>query len=238
MFYIAAMPLPDTMFCAQQIDIAQELPDILKNFTKAAVRTQPEDLLLWSAAYFTALSKGERLPVKDRLELNVTHKTDSAMTPGLLKTLHKQLSIRETCSEEELREKWRGLCLPTDQLETLLSLGSFGSDIDWMEFFALGCSSLGETLISSLKVACELLTEDEEGGPARIPFDIFVKLYTYLAHLEGDMPQDHIDNFLGSRPKCRCCVDVCWCACVNMLLEIKPSSLHLRAIMSLQQRCY
>ncbi|XP_077951926.1 ropporin-1-like protein isoform X3 [Gasterosteus aculeatus] len=139
-----AMPLPDTMFCAQQIDIAQELPDILKNFTKAAVRTQPEDLLLWSAAYFTALSKGERLPVKDRLELNVTHKTDSAMTPGLLKTLHKQLSIRETCSEEELREKWRGLCLPTDQLETLLSLGSFGSDIDWMEFFALGCSSLGE----------------------------------------------------------------------------------------------
>ncbi|XP_077951885.1 ropporin-1-like protein isoform X4 [Gasterosteus aculeatus] len=86
-----AMPLPDTMFCAQQIDIAQELPDILKNFTKAAVRTQPEDLLLWSAAYFTALSKGERLPVKDRLELNVTHKTDSAMTPGLLKTLHKQI---------------------------------------------------------------------------------------------------------------------------------------------------
>lgn len=55
-----------------------------------------------------------------------------------------------------------------------------------------------QTLISSLKVACELLTEDEEGGPARIPFDIFVKLYTYLAHLEGDMPQDHINNFLGS----------------------------------------
>ncbi|KAM8822803.1 ropporin-1-like protein isoform 2-T2 [Spinachia spinachia] len=192
------MPLPDTMFCAQQIDIPQELPDILKNFTKAAIRTQPEDLLLWSAAYFTALSKGECLPVKDRLEMNVIHKTDSGMTPGLLKTLHKQLSIRETCSEEELREKWRGLCLPTVQLENLLSLGSFGSDIDWMEFFALGCSSLGGTLMSSLKVACELLTEDEEGGPARIPFDTFIKLYTYLAHLDGDMPQDHIDNFLRS----------------------------------------
>ncbi|XP_037312013.1 ropporin-1-like protein [Pungitius pungitius] len=192
------MPLPDTMFCAQQIDIPQELPDILKSFTKAAIRTQPENLLLWSTAYFTALSKGERLPVKDRLEMNVTYKTDSRMTPGLLKTLHKQLSIRETCSEEELREKWRGLCLPTVELETLLSLGSFGSDINWMEFFALGCSSLGVTLMSSLKVACELLTEDEEGGPARIPFNTFVKLYTYLAHLEGDMPQDHIENFLRS----------------------------------------
>jgi len=39
--------------------------------------------------------------------------------------------------------KWKGLCLPMDQLEALLSLGSFGSAIDWMEFFALGCSALG-----------------------------------------------------------------------------------------------
>ncbi|XP_040922301.1 ropporin-1-like protein [Toxotes jaculatrix] len=193
------MPLLDTMYCAQQIRIPPELPDILKNFTKAAIRTQPKDLLLWSAAYFSALSKGECLPVKDRLEMNVaTQKTDTGLTPGLLKTLHKQLSPKQTCSKEELQKKWKGLCLPVDQLETLLSLGSFSSEIDWMEFFALGCSALGGTLMSSLKCACEILTEDEEGGAARIPFDTFVKLYTYLAHLDGDMPQDHIDNFLSS----------------------------------------
>ncbi|XP_029385386.1 ropporin-1-like protein [Echeneis naucrates] len=193
------MPVFDTMYCAQQINIPPELPDILKNFTKAAIRTQPKDLLLWSAAYFSALSEGECLPVKDRLEMNVaTQKTDTGLTPGLLKTLNKQLSPRQSCSKEELQKKWRGLCLPMDQLETLLSLGSFSSDIDWMEFFALGCSALGGTLMSSLKVACEILTEDEEGGAARIPFDTFVKLYTYLAHLDGDMPQDHIDNFLSS----------------------------------------
>lgn len=50
MFYIAAMPLPDTIYCAQQINIPPELLDILKNFTKAAIRTQPKDLLVWSAA--------------------------------------------------------------------------------------------------------------------------------------------------------------------------------------------
>lgn len=44
-----AMPLPDTMFCAQQIHIPPELPDILKQFTKAAIRTQPVDVLQWSA---------------------------------------------------------------------------------------------------------------------------------------------------------------------------------------------
>lgn len=43
------MPLPDTMFCAQQIHIPPELPDILKQFTKAAIRTQPADVLQWSA---------------------------------------------------------------------------------------------------------------------------------------------------------------------------------------------
>ncbi|XP_038581953.1 ropporin-1-like protein isoform X2 [Micropterus salmoides] len=193
------MPLPDTIYCAQQINIPPLLPDILKNFTKAAIRTQPKDLLLWSAAYFSALSKGECLPVKDRLEMNVaTQKTDTGLTPGLLKTLHKQLSAGQTCSKEELQKKWKGLCLPMDQLETLLLLGSFGSDIDWMEFFSLGCSALGGTLMSSLKFACEILTEDEEGGAARIPFNTFVKLYSYLAHLDGDMPQDHIDNFLSS----------------------------------------
>ncbi|XP_074549838.1 ropporin-1-like protein [Halichoeres trimaculatus] len=193
------MPLPDTMYCAQQINIPPDLPDILKNFTKASIRTQPKDVLMWSMAYFNALSKGECLPVKDRLEMNVaTQKTDTGLTPGLLKTLHKQLSQEQTCSKEELQKKWKGLCLPVEQLEILLFLGSFDSDIDWLEFFALGCNALGGTLISSLKFACEILTEDEEGGAARIPFTTFTKLYTYLAHLDGDMPQKHVDNFLSS----------------------------------------
>ncbi|KAK2859346.1 hypothetical protein Q5P01_003966 [Channa striata] len=206
------MPLPDTMYCAQQINIPPELPDILKNFTKAAIRTQPKDLLLWSAAYFNALSKGECLPVKDRLEMTVaTQKTDTGLTPGLLKILHKQifsqkqsttptdqLSLEQTCSKEELQKKWASLCLPKEQLESMLALGGFTSEIKWLEFFALGCSNLGGTLMSSMKFACEILTEDEEGGAARIPFSTFVKLYTFLARLDGDIPQEYIDNFLRS----------------------------------------
>lgn len=44
------MPPPETIFCAQQIKIPPELPDILKQFTKAAIRTQPYDVLQWAAA--------------------------------------------------------------------------------------------------------------------------------------------------------------------------------------------
>ncbi|XP_034020926.1 ropporin-1-like protein [Thalassophryne amazonica] len=192
------MPLPDTMYCAEQINIPPELPDILKNFAKAAIRTQPRDLLQWSQAYFSALANGEPLPVKDQLEVNVaTQESDTGLTPGLLKTLHKQLSHRQTCSKEDLQKKWRALCLPRVQLEMLLSLGDFGSDISWMEFFTLACSGLGGTIITALKFACEILTEDEEGGPARIPFSTFVQMYTYLAHLDGDITQEHMDSFLG-----------------------------------------
>ncbi|XP_017309173.1 ropporin-1-like protein [Ictalurus punctatus] len=193
------MPLPDTMYCPQQIDIPPELPDILKQFTKAAIRTQPPDVLQWSAAYFTALSEGEPLPVKDRMETSVkTQKTDTALTPGLLKVLHKQLSSKKDVSKEELEQKWKGLCLPAEQLNTLLTLGNFSTEVDWMHFFALGCSALSGTIISALKFACEILSEDPEGGAARIPFHTFIELYTYLAQLDGDIPQDEIDSFLSS----------------------------------------
>ncbi|XP_072306726.1 ropporin-1-like protein [Eucyclogobius newberryi] len=193
------MPLPDTMYCSQQILVPPELPDLLKQFCRAAIRTQPKDVLLWSAAYFAALSKGEALPVKDRLELNVaTQKTDTGLTQSLLKTLHAQLGSRETCSMEDLQDKWKGLCLPMEKMQVLLSLGNFTSHIVWMDFFALGCSALGGTLMSSLKIACEILSEDEEGGAAQIPFSTFVQLYTYLAHVDGDLTENQVHNFLRS----------------------------------------
>ena len=48
---LAEMPhLDEPYYCSQQINIPPELPDILKQFTKAAIRTQPKDVLAWSAA--------------------------------------------------------------------------------------------------------------------------------------------------------------------------------------------
>lgn len=111
------MPHPDEpYYCSEQIQIPPALPDILKQYTKAAIRTQPTDLILWSAKYesrldlkkfkikfilfhfldryFRCLAKGEIPPVKERLEIPVaTQKTDSGLTIGLIKTLHKQVIV-------------------------------------------------------------------------------------------------------------------------------------------------
>lgn len=46
-----------------------------------------------STSYFTALSNGERLPVKDTA--TATQATaDNTLTPGLLKILHEQVLVR------------------------------------------------------------------------------------------------------------------------------------------------
>ncbi|XP_054048811.1 ropporin-1-like protein isoform X5 [Rissa tridactyla] len=191
------MPLPETMFCAQQIKIPPELPDILKQFTIAAIRTQPRDVLQWAAAYFSALSKGEPLPVKERIEMPLaTEKTDAGLTPGLLKILHKQLSPKGMVNVAELKEKWKHLCLPEEQLNAILQLGSFGEEVEWMKFLALGCSMLGKSLLSSMKQACEILTRDPEGGAARIPFETFSFLYSYLASIDGEIPEEKTESFL------------------------------------------
>ncbi|KAM6318394.1 ropporin-1-like protein [Aegotheles albertisi] len=188
------MPLQETMFCAQQIKIPPELPDILKQFTKAAIRTQPQDVLQWAAAYFSALSKGEPLPVKERIEVPLA--PGASLTPGFLKTLHKQLSPKGTVNVAELREKWKHLCLPEEELNAILQLDSFSEEVEWMKFLALGCSVLGESLLSSMKHACEILTKDPEGGAARIPFETFSFLYSYLASIDGEIPEEKTEAFL------------------------------------------
>ncbi|XP_071955488.1 ropporin-1-like protein [Antedon mediterranea] len=183
------------MYCSQQINIPPELPDILKQFTKAAIRTQPTDVLQWSSAYFNALSSGETPPVKERLEMPVaTQKTDTGITPGILSVLNRQLGPKKMCTLTELEKKWRDMCLPKEKLYSLIQLGSFGEDIEWLKFFGLACSALGGNITTAMKTVCEILTRDAEGGAARIPFERFKELYTYLAQIDGEISEEQTES--------------------------------------------
>lgn len=74
------------------ISVPPKLPVILKQFCKAAIRTQPYDLLKWSTAYFSALAEGSEPPSKTRLEYPLeTAANGSCLTFGLLKVLLRQL---------------------------------------------------------------------------------------------------------------------------------------------------
>lgn len=66
----------------------------------------------------------------------------------------------------ELKEKWKHLCLPEEQLNAILQLGNFGEEVEWMKFLALGCSMLGKVrmftaraLISKCKLSYVIIYE-------------------------------------------------------------------------------
>ena len=55
-----------------------------------------------------------------------------------------QLGPRKTVPLSVIEEKWSDLSLPKEQFDELVRIGSFsGSNVEWLKFFALGCSSLG-----------------------------------------------------------------------------------------------
>jgi hypothetical protein len=45
-----------------------------------------------------------------------------------------------------------------------------------------------------MKTVCEILTADPEGGAARIPFQLFKDIYTYLAQIDGEISQTQINE--------------------------------------------
>lgn len=81
----------DQVFCSNQIVIPPTLPSILKKYAKAAIRTQPYDLLVWSAAYFRAMSIGGTPPVKPRLEYPLPE--NRTLTLGYVKLLVYQVRL-------------------------------------------------------------------------------------------------------------------------------------------------
>ncbi|KAM6161653.1 ropporin-1A [Erethizon dorsatum] len=92
---------------------------------------------------------------------------------------------------------WKVLNLPTDLFNSVMNVGRFTEEIEWLKFLALACSSLGVTIAKTLKIICEVLSCDHAGGPARIPFSTFQFLYTYIAEVDGEISASHVNRMLN-----------------------------------------
>ncbi|KAJ8890484.1 hypothetical protein PR048_009993 [Dryococelus australis] len=176
--------LLEDIFCSEQINIPPMLPKILKDFCKAVIRTQPYDLLKWSAMYFRALSEGKKPPVKERLEYPSYHNS-VGVTRGYLKIIINAFRQQERVRKDDMVFLWRGMALDEDILANIFRLGNFAEVFDLQEFVAVIAGYLSLSLRDTMILLCELLTDDPEGGLAKIPFDTFCKLYTFLANIEG-----------------------------------------------------
>lgn len=185
-------------YCSAQINIPPEFPEILKQFTKSAIVTQPKDVLAWAAGYFRALANNETPPVKQRIELpTVTQKFDSGLTPGNLRILNKQLGPKKTVPIETILEHWQVLHLPKETFDEISRIGNFTGDVYWLNFFAIAISHINENLTESMKLVCEQLTADPEGGAAKIPMQLFVDLYKYLVKIDGEISDNTVETALN-----------------------------------------
>nr|CAI5859972.1 unnamed protein product [Callosobruchus analis] len=174
--------LGEQMYCSEQISIPPLFPYLLRQYAKAAIRTQPSDLLKWSTAYFRCLSLDIPPPVKPRLEYPIP-KDFCGITPGWLKALLYQLQNNQTVSFKILWDRWTGACLEHKTLIQILCLGGFtdAGAIPWLKFVGLCAAHLTEDLTHTMMLICEIITEEPEGGSAMISLEIFmVGLYTSI----------------------------------------------------------
>ena len=180
-------------YCCQQIQIPPQLPNILKAYTKGAIRTQPRDLLQWSGAYFRAMANGETPPVKDRLEYPVIE-APSGLSRGLLRVLHKQLKDKPRCTAPILKEKWKGICLNPADVDTLLQTSNIGEDFLWLNFVIVAAETIARNnVLETMTIVCEVMTDQPDGVDPYIPFTTWFEMYVFLAK-RANVPMDRVQQ--------------------------------------------
>lgn len=204
----------EPLYAGEQIHIPPELPEVLKQFTKAAIKTQPDNTYLWAAQYFEALAGGKQPPVKSRLVLQRTHVTEGAEgeeaegyddddSEGYddLEDDYDDVTIDKL---DELAEKLRGgpgevaestivdVCgavgFPQLIVEDVFNVGKFSSDrCNWAHFVTLACASLPDTgdLLGSMKVAVGVLGDD-----GAMSLSAFSESYGVLADLDPHITEE------------------------------------------------
>ncbi|XP_072841151.1 ropporin-1 isoform X2 [Pogona vitticeps] len=142
------------------------------------------------------MARGETPPVRERPD-RVPLSNYAELTPELLKVLHQRVGGRLIVHVDELAQMWKVLNLPTDLFDSVMNVGRFTEEIEWLKFLALACSSLGVTIAKTLKIICEVLSNENDSGPPRIPFSTFQFLYTYIAEVDGEISASHVSRMLN-----------------------------------------
>ncbi|XP_058813477.1 uncharacterized protein LOC131677600 [Topomyia yanbarensis] len=187
------MVLLAEIYCPEQIVIPENFNNVLKAYAKAVIRTQPYDLLRWSAAYFRCMALERTPPVKPRYEPEA-HR--GKLTTGALRTLIDQLGKGFFVQKRYLFEKWQGLCLPEEELLNILSLLRTldWTHLHWLKIVAIFIGLLSDSLVRTAEMICELLTEEPEGGPSPVPLWMFKECFLTVARLDCGSVQTFVDG--------------------------------------------
>ncbi|XP_044763429.1 uncharacterized protein LOC123320240 [Coccinella septempunctata] len=184
------MDATEDLYCAEQISIPPTFPYLLRQYAKAAIRTQPVDLLKWSTTYFRCLALNCPPPVKTRLEYPIPDDWHG-LTPGWVKSLYLQIHPSSTVEFKVLWDRWMGSCQQHEQLIQILCLGGFKDPmaVPWLKFIGLCASMISASLTQTMIMVCEILTEEPDGASASITLEKFLTVYKFLAAIDASKDQ-------------------------------------------------
>lgn len=161
------------------IEVPSYLPKMLVEWSKAAVRTQPSDLLQWSTIYFRMKANGEYPPVKPYLDTPDLILGPGGLTPNTLRALSITLS-NELETYEKIEKMWNILSLDKIILLEIVEIGKFKMLIKPREFIGIATAYLNNRLRDTMILLCHILSTDPSKG---LLLDNFVEVYEYLARL-------------------------------------------------------
>ncbi|KAK0176233.1 hypothetical protein PV328_000387 [Microctonus aethiopoides] len=192
----------DNELNSNSLNVPPKLPLILKQFCKAAIRTQPYDLLKWSSAYFNALAEGAEPPIKFRLEYPLFGSITDGLTLGFIKVLLRQFGAdyNKVLSVETILRQWDDLCLNRRDLNLIMIIGKFRRKCQVKKFLSIAVGLLGSSLYDTMLMICDLFTMEPDGGSSLIPVNLFMEIYSYLAgrRCDGERlePDDDPSEFI------------------------------------------
>ena len=90
------------------------------------------------------------------------------------------------------------------ELNVVLELFLFKFSIPYLFFFNVSHCFIFQNnfffiqnITDAMSIICEILTDDPEGGPARISFQLFQALYRFLAEVDGEISNQQITDVLN-----------------------------------------
>lgn len=154
-------------------------PTVLTEWSMAAMRTKPTDLLWWSVVYFDMKSRCETPPVNPYLDVPDVIPGPGGLTPNNLKALATTLRFKELESYEKIETLWKVLSLDEAVLLRIMKIGHFKEFIKSIEFIGIAAAHLTGQLRETMILLCDTLSADSSG----ISLENFVRAYVYLARL-------------------------------------------------------
>ncbi|RXG70460.1 Ropporin-1-like protein [Armadillidium vulgare] len=158
------------------------LPAILKTYTKAAIRTQPGDLVSWSFAYFDSLLQGDSPPVKEHIEYPMPE-TENGITPGLLRVMNKKFSSMETVPRDAFEDLCQALGVRDLAMTESWDAAGGGEEANWDDLLINLIFKEAKTPEEQLSYLMKSISEDPLSK--EVPVET-VLVYFNLMHTDDD----------------------------------------------------